>query len=290
MAFLINGKEIDDMVLEEEFDGIKEHHERLGEVVCCDRDDEFREQAKINVINRTLLHAESLKKLGEAPKEEIDEAIEQLKEDHGGEEAFFANIGMSPDQMDDIRDKVGTTISVDNLLRQEVGEDPEVTDEALKQFYEDNIENFMTEEEVQAWHVYVEPNGAEEADEMYALMRKLREELLDGADFEKVCKEHCRDDHQMDLGSYKRGGLMQEIELITFSMRVGEISPVIGTHFGYHIFLLKDRREPKPVPFEELKEKLAEEFVLSYREDKVNGLIERLKSEATIEELEPAEI
>tara|TARA_R110002096_G_scaffold200639_1_gene384594 strand:+ start:5288 stop:6178 length:891 start_codon:yes stop_codon:yes gene_type:complete len=287
MAFIINGEEIDEMTLEEEFDAIKEHHERLGEVVCCDRDEEFRSLAVDNVVSRTLLHQESIKRFGKPSEAEIDETIEQLKEQHGGEEQFFANINMNPDQTDEIRAKVATTLSVDKILADHVGEEPEPTDANLRQFYKDHQDEFMTDEEVQSWHIYLEPHGPEEANELYAKLRQVRQELLDGADFETKAKELCREDHHMDLGFYKRGGLMQEVEIITFSMNLGEISPVVATHFGYHIFKLIDRKEPKPIPFDDVKAELTERFATESREAKINALLDELKAKGEIKEIQP---
>ena len=287
-ALIINEEEIDDMVLEEEFDAIKDHHEALGEVVCCDRDEEFRERAKSNVINRILLRQESHKQCGDIEESEVSAAIAELKEEHGGEDVFYQNIGMSPDQDDQIRGKVATTLSVDKVLREYVGDEPEPTEEVLRKFYEENLADYMTDEEVQAHHIYLEPTGAEDADEKFALLRKTRQQLLDGADFESMSNELCQEDHHMDLGFYKRGGLgIQEVEILTFSMNIGEISPVMPTHFGFHVFKLIDRKEPKPIPFEEVKQQLEERYVNERRESKINELIDRLKADAKIEELEP---
>ncbi len=287
MAFIINGEEIGEMTIEEEFDAIKEHHERLGEVVCCDRDDEFRGYAVENVINRTLLRQASVERFGKPTAEEIDKTIVQLKQQHGGEEQFYENVGISPDQTDEIHAKVAVTMSVDKILEDHLGPEPEPTDAKLRKFYKEHQADYMTEEEVQAWHIYLEPQGPEEANEFYAKLREVRQELLDGADFEQKAKEMCREDHHMDLGFFKRGGLMQEVEIITFSMNVGEISPVVATHFGYHIFKLMDRKEPKPIPFKDVKEQVAERFLTEHRESKINELLEELKAKATIEEIEP---
>ena len=46
MSLKINQERISDEMLYEEFEAIKTHYQNLGEVVCCDRDDEFNEIAK----------------------------------------------------------------------------------------------------------------------------------------------------------------------------------------------------------------------------------------------------
>ena len=79
---------------------------------------------------------------------------------------------------------------------------------------------------------------------------------------------------------------MPEIEAITFSLRDNEVSPVVATQFGFHIFKLMDRKLPAPTPYEEVKATLPEQFSAKRREDQINALIEKLKATATIEEVE----
>lgn len=297
MALIINGEEVNDMVLEDEFDALKEQMEARGEAVCCDRDEEIREYAHTNVLNRTLLRQEALNRFGENSDEEISSAITALKEQHGGEEAFYSNIGMSPKQDDEIRQKVSVQLSVDRMLREATGvlEDP--TEDDLKKFYEDNIEEFQTEEEVHAWHLYLEHHhhGAGGPDAVYELMRKTRRELLGGADFEAKVKELCTiEDYEMDLGFFQRSGrsadqtrqIPPDIVTIAFSMEIDEISPVVSTHFGFHIFKLVERKEATPIPFEEITEELRDLYRTDQREAKISSLLEDLKSKATIEVIE----
>jgi peptidyl-prolyl cis-trans isomerase SurA len=45
-----------------------------------------------------------------------------------------------------------------------------------------------------------------------------------------------------DLGFVERGQLYPEVEAVAFNLRSGEISPVIKSRSGYHIFMLHERR------------------------------------------------
>ena len=154
MAFIINEESVGDDLIEEEFDAIKDHYMNLGEVVCCDRDEEFMGYARDNVVNRTLLTQESGKRFGETTEAEIDATVEQLKQEHGGEEQFYSNTGFTPADDSRIRRKVAATISVDKLLEEEIGPDPEVSEEDLKDYYEENIDQFMSEEEVRVSQIF----------------------------------------------------------------------------------------------------------------------------------------
>ncbi len=282
MPLVINGEEVDDRVVEEEFDAIKQHHESRGEVVCCDRDPEFRQRALDHVVNRTLLRQECLRLLGENPEAELDQAVADLKAQHGSDEDFYRNTGYTPKQEDQIRQRVGETLAVTRILDHLLGPDPDPTDQDLQQFQLDHIESYQTPEEVRTWHLYLEPMGAEDGYHCYQTLRKARHELQAGADFEAKAKEICRPDHQVDLGFYRQGTMLRELEVVTFSMEIGEISPVVSSHFGFHLFKVVDRKPPVPLPFAELREELAKQYLQVWRETKVQEIISQLKSRSTI--------
>ena len=63
MPLIVNAQVIDDAVLDNEFSGIKAYNESLGNVSCCERDPEFREQAKQNVVGRVLLAQEAARRM-----------------------------------------------------------------------------------------------------------------------------------------------------------------------------------------------------------------------------------
>ncbi len=288
MSLIINGTRVGDDVIEEEFDAIKTHYQNLGEVVCCDRDDEFRVYAHDNIINRTLLEQESVKRFGEVPEEEIDASLAKLMEEHGGEDKFFENTGFKKRDEAMLRRKVAATVAVNRLLEEEIGDDPEPTEADLKKFYEENQDRYMTPEEVRASHIFKEPKTHEQAEQCFKELRAAREKLLDGADFEEMARQISdKEEDEIDLGFYKRGEMMHEIEVITFSMRLGEISPVIATHFGIHLIKVTDRKPPEPIPFEEVKDQLAEVYLSERRDKLLDQFIGGLKDAATIEEVEP---
>ena len=288
MAFIINGEKISDELIEEEFDSIKDHYVNMGEVVCCDRDEEFRTYARDNIINRALLERASEEKFGDASEAEIEAMFEQLKTDHGGEENFFQNTGFNPGDEGQIKRKIKSTIKVDKVLESHLGEEVEPTEEEIRGFYDENIAKFMTEEEVQLSQIFVEPKSHEAARESYQELRQLREDILDGKIEFLAAAEKFGDveKQSIDMGFMKQGETMPEIEAITFSLRDNEVSPVVATQFGFHIFKLMDRKLPAPTPYEEVKATLPEQFSAKRREDQINALIEELKAAATIEEVE----
>ena len=101
---------------------------------------------------------------------------------------------------------------------------------------------------------------------------------------ELVRKHSDKPEEEADLGWYKRGELMDEFELITFSMEIGEISPVFSTQWGMHLAKLTDRRRPEPIPLENVQDEISDLIKAEHRESKLKTYIEKLKESATIKD------
>jgi hypothetical protein len=286
MAFIINGAHIGDDVIEDEFESLKEHYQRLGEVVCCDRDVELRTYAKENVVNRTLLEQESVKRFGEIDEATVEARFEALKEEHGGDQNFYDNTGFNRGDRNVILAKLKSSLTVDRLLAAEVAVPDQASEEELERHYQDNLERFLGDEEVRVSQIFIEPSSHEAAREAYIALRTVRRELLAGKDFDQAAREHGSDeDREIDLGWMKQGQTMPEVEAITFSMEVGEISPIVATHYGFHLFKLTERKEAKPIPRDEIPG-FEEKYLSERRALGIADLIDRIKSESAVEEID----
>ncbi len=285
MAFIINGERIADEVFEDEFESIKEHYQSLGEVVCCDRDAEFRDYARDNVIHRTLLEQESVRRYGEVSDEAVAARFEEVKAEHGDEQKFYDNTGFNPGDRRLILEKLKSNMIVDRLFEAELDLPTNPSEEELEAYYQANLSRYMQSEQVRVSQIFIEPSSHEAAREAYIALRELRRELLAGKDFALAAREHGSDeDREIDLGFMKQGETMPEIEAITFSMEVGEISPIVATHYGFHLFQVTDRKDPAPIPRSEIPG-LRDQFLQEKRGLAIEALVTRLKASGSIEEV-----
>ena len=289
MAYIINGEHIGDQVIEDEFESIKDHYESIGESICCDRDEEIRNLSHENVINRTLLEQKSISKYGEAEEAAVEKRFEEVIAEHGGEQNFYDNTGFNPGDASVIKRKLKSRLMIDRLLEDELGKEASPTDEDLNKFYQENIENYMSEEQVRVSQIFIEPASQDAAKEAFIALRAVRQELLQGKDFDEAAREHSSDgDRDVDLGFMKQGETMPEVEAITFSMNIGEISPIVATHYGFHLFKVTGHKEPEPVPLEEI-EGLSERYLAEQKAKAIDDYIKQLKENGSVEEVaEPA--
>lgn len=291
MALIINGERVDDAVLDGEFSGIKSYFESLGNVSCCERNDEFRGYARQNIIARVLLAQEALHAHPPVSDTEVNEALDKLKEEHGGEERFMSSIGAGPEQLDVIRCDIEVNLRVRRMLEHVAAADGQPAEDELRAYYNQHIDAYKTAEEVRASHILKAPSRGEQRAEAYETLRGVRRQLLDGEDFETLAKTHSdkADDH-IDLGFFKRGELAEEFELVAFSMNVGEISPVFASPFGFHLVKVTERKPAAAKRFDEVREQVGDHLLQDRQQEKTRQLVEKLQAVAVIEDESPVPV
>lgn len=105
------------------------------------------------------------------------------------------------------------------------------------------------------------------------------QKLKDGEDFAELAKQYSDDtgtkDNGGDLGFFERRMMVQEFDEVAFNLKVGEISDIVQTNFGYHIIKLNEIGENPS--FEEDKENLRNIYKRLRYQDDYNALISSLR-------------
>ncbi|MEX2671770.1 MAG: peptidyl-prolyl cis-trans isomerase [Phycisphaeraceae bacterium] len=298
MAMIINGQNVDTALVDQEFSNVKSYFESMSNVQCCERDDEFRGYARDNVVARVLLTQEAQKAIEPSSDAEIDAELARMKEEQGGEVQFYATMGIGPDDEAMLRPDIDVNLRIQKLMAKAAEPLPEPSDEQLRAFYEEHLEQFMSEEQVHALHMLKNPRRGEERAGAYDELRQARKEALAGADFAELAKRYSqkyiewekadaetreRMGDPIDLGHFARGQMMEEFEAVAFSLEDGEVGPVFLTHFGYHLVKVLERKPAVPKPFDEVRDDVATLHLETHRQQAVQRFVEKLKESAKIE-------
>lgn len=176
-----------------------------------------------------------------------------------------------------------------------------VTDAEISEFYEKNLKQFETPEEARARHILIrpEPKAADREKaraEAKAKADDILKRLKTGADFAAIARADSADPGSAkmggELGWFPRGVMVKSFEAAVFSLKKGELSPVVETEFGYHIILLEEKRDAGLVPLNKAKESIVAS--LKGKKSKIDARdavvsIERAFKEArTLDELKKA--
>ena len=136
--------------------------------------------------------------------------------------------------------------------------------------------------EIRASHIlipYRTPDGKEDTAAARAKIDSILTKIKNGADFAEMAKEYSQDPGSKekggDLGYFQRRQMVKEFDEAAFNLKVGQVSGVVKTRFGYHLIKVTGKREYPT--FEQDKEELKKIFQKSRYQDKYDSLITKLK-------------
>ena len=124
--------------------------------------------------------------------------------------------------------------------------DVEVTDREIRDYYEENEEEFERAESGRFTLAFL-PKSAAATDTaaVLAQAQAVRQEIVGGADFATVAQRESDDTGSAaaggSLGAFGRGQMVPEFEAAAFALPINEISQPIRTDYGYHILQVQER-------------------------------------------------
>ena len=164
------------------------------------------------------------------------------------------------------------------LLEKEVEEKAEVTDQEVKEYYEQHKEDFANITQMRASHILVKTES--EAQEVLERIKK-------GESFAKVAREKSIDPGSArnggDLGYFSSGQMVPEFEAAAARMKKGEISPPVKTKFGYHIIQVTDKKVGKTIEFDKVKTLIHQRLSADKQKDIFDSYIAKLRNNYTVD-------
>jgi peptidyl-prolyl cis-trans isomerase D len=154
-------------------------------------------------------------------------------------------------------------LDIESLKKGEVA--PE---DQLREYYNANINRYTAAEDRRARHILIKADKDAAADvkqkaktRAEALLAEVRK---NPESFAEVARKNSDDPGSAaqggDLDFFGRGAMTKPFEDAVFAMKVGEISNVIETDFGFHIIKLDATRGGDKKPFEAVRASIEEEL------------------------------
>lgn len=175
------------------------------------------------------------------------------------------------------------------LLEQEVST-PEIEEDHLKRYYENNKAKFRSEDLYEASHILLparrsdkEAHGTAvgQAENLIIELQDHPERFSDLAREFSACPSAATGG---SLGQITKGQTVPEFETFLFNLEEGQLCPVpVPTDYGAHVVFLERKIPGRQMPFEMVREKIAEYLQVASWTQAVGQYIGLLTAEAKIE-------
>jgi peptidyl-prolyl cis-trans isomerase SurA len=253
--------------------------------------DEFIKQFLTRMIeNRLQVQEAEREKIAVDDAEVEEELTERIKKldvpSRGGFEKLLKEQGLA---MEAIKKRVRDELRVSRVINRKVRLRISVTEAEINTYLTANRQKLETGLAYHARHLLIVPEGgpsdvAWEAARIKAEL--LRTQLLQGADFAELARQHSRDASAKDggdLGTLKRGELAQDIEMQILSLEPGAISKPYRSSLGYHLFRLELKESLEGEGLTRAKAQIREILFREKFEARLEAWLKEIKRRAVIE-------
>lgn len=173
-------------------------------------------------------------------------------------------------------DLLKQNILIQRVLELEVLEKAKVSSEKAKAYYTEHKEEFKTPETIHPHHILLpDENKAKEVESR----------LAKGEDFAALAKEVsvCPSAPRGgDLGTVRKGQMVPEFEEAAYQLKIGEISPIVKTQFGYHLIKVTEKEPSKERNFEEVAQDIEGQLLDTQRREMLQSYLKELKDKGQV--------
>lgn len=215
--------------------------------------------------------------------EEVDELINQMKEQSGGEEVFQQQLDAMNATIDQIMERVRYDLLFRKVQAEVNKEAPKVPDAEVRAYYDEHIAEYTNDQETrQVKHILV--NTEEEASQVKA-------RLGAGEDFATLASELSLDTGSAGTGgmlpqpvTVTNSGLVPEFEAAMGQLKEGEVSGPVQTSYGFHIIAVERIIPPGATPFDAVEAQIKQQIqTLQYDYDYFREWFEEAKVRYEVE-------
>lgn len=171
--------------------------------------------------------------------------------------------------------------SVANLLANSNVESAEIA-----QYYKDHQAEFSSQEQRQAAHILINVAATAPQDAQNAAKVKAEQVLAQvnaaPKKFAELAKQFSQDPGSAanggDLGFFSAGMMVKPFSDAAFALKVGEVSGLVKSDFGYHIIKLTAVKAARVLPFDEARETIANKLRQQKASEKFAELAEKFSN------------
>jgi len=176
--------------------------------------------------------------------------------------------------METYRTQIREDLQRQQLITREIRGKVSVTPEDVQRYYDAHLAEYSTPEKFQLAHILfrLEPDAPpNQVVAVSAKAEEVRKRIAKGADFAEMAKEFSEDPTGAsggELGWFKPGELLDEMEKVVARLEVGEVSEPLRTKLGVHLIKLEAKEGASHQQLDQLAEQIKQQLYNAALEDR----------------------
>ncbi|MCK4519407.1 MAG: peptidylprolyl isomerase [Candidatus Omnitrophica bacterium] len=249
--------------------------------------DDARRNILYQLIEDKLILQEAKRVEVVVDDKEVSGRMEQIKSQFADADEFKEALKSQNLTISDLKDKYREQIMIKRLIDYMVRSKVEIAPTEASRYYEEHRNEFKVPRQLMVKTILIRKAGEnpESQAELQKKIKEIHKKIKEGSDFSKIAREYSEDPSAVDggdMGYIEKGQMMKKIDDLLFSLEPEEISDVIETGIGYHIFQVVEIKEAEVRPFKEVRLSIKEKLFQEKARDRMNEWMNSLKENAYI--------
>ncbi len=247
--------------------------------------EEAKQKVAQQMIEDRLLYGEAKKQNIEVDEKELDAKIRDIVKNVGSKESFDRALLEQQLTLKDLKDRYKQQLMIRKLIDRKIGGGIMVTPTEIEAYYNKHPDQYRQPERIKLKSILVSVGKYPDPMKALALAKDISKRLGEGCDFDGLAKIYSDAPGAAEgglMGYVKRGDLLPEIENAVFKLKPGEVTGIVQTSLGYHIFKVEEKEPPKTLPLSEARRDVEMAVYKEKVDSKISVWIEALKKNAYI--------
>lgn len=167
-------------------------------------------------------------------------------------------------------------LTIEKLLTQEVHSRVAVSEEQIRQYYDEHVADFTEPEQVHAQQIVVK--GLDEA-------KRVQQQLWQGKKFPDLARRFSLSPDARvggDLGFFARGTMPPAFDEVVFKLSVGGTSEVVSTEYGFHLFRVIEKKPARKRELAEVRGEIEQKLLQTLRAEAQRAYVAGLRAKAAV--------
>jgi len=255
---------------------------------------EMRLAAIKDLIDRQLILQE-FKKLQEKgasiPDYIVDDRVQAIiRQEFGGDRAAFVRTlqaqGYTMTRFKEIEKE---KIIVQAMRQSKVDDNFVISPTQIQDYYEKNKGAYTTPEQVKLRMIVIREGPSGDIPDMGSkkeLAEEIRQKVAKGAEFDRMAQMYSEDETTQQVGGdwgwIERNTLNERLTNVAFSLRPGEVSPVIPIENTYYIIMVEAKRNAAIKPIGDVRDEIEKNLIQQERMKAQQRWLDTLRQKAYI--------
>lgn len=171
-----------------------------------------------------------------------------------------------------------------NELRKQVTNGITVSDQKVKDYYNNNKKQFQVEKQIKVSQILIRTNNKEEQTAKEKI-ESIADKINNGKTFAEMAKKHSEGPYAKkggNLGFITKGQITNQFDQVAFSLNKGQISEPVKTKYGYHLIKVHDKKESGIRSFEQVKDSIKQQLASKKKNKEWDEFVSQLRKNADV--------